>query len=637
MPTHTFQTSEVKYRRGEPYVSEATNKKFLGQPRGIYLGFIPTVTSGSLILAIGVDPTYGISFARVKSGVDLIDVDVVLDTSVALDFNGHDFGADPTVFVMVRASQKLGSPTTADVFTRATGPADSTEQLICVVTKPVADLVVASDQPANQDSPFAWLTAPLGYGFMRDGAVEELIAAVAMVAEVIAARLDLQGMTWPFPDGLHDRIVADLVPSAIAGRLGFALRVLRSEDKTVATTTDTVNVSGSFTETARTRPPILTLEPNGSETQAGVITNSDVERRNVCFVMKVGTNERLIDAGNGNKVVYGRLVFTEFDFGTTSGTLTFSNVSTTVTGAGGTLDFTDPLQVRVGDILLAPDGLYYEVASIGGPGTLDLTIIPSASGTPASQLRRRWNLRLFTDDGVGGEMPYSVPGGTAIRFFFGAYFTHETTIHDSRLLMFEGGEEPPLPNSAVGVEGGVLMHPGITDALGGAVRSVQQGGATVGTGVPVFSLNFDSGTSVTPGVADIDAAGPTGPTGAPGTGPGPAGPAGPTGTGFDTFSDTFDAGPVYDGSFPSTHTSGEIHTHTFNFGSPIKFLLGGMKRWNVISAPTWDGDDGFEITDVRITGAGFPTGTEGTIETTVRIPGSATPIAVYQHYLNGAG
>ncbi len=639
MPTHTFQPSEVKYRRGEPYVSEATNKKFLGQPRGIYLGFIPSVASGSLILTLDVDPTYKISFARVKSGLDLVDVDVVLDSAVTLDFDGHDFTADPTVYVMVRASQKLGSPTTTNVFTRGTGPADATEQLICVVTKPGADLVVVSDQPVNQDSPFAWATAPLGYGFMRDGAVEQLIAAVAMVAEVQAARLDLQGVTWPFPDGLHDRIVADLDSTAIAGRLGFALRVLRGEDKTVPATTDTINVSGSFTETIRTRPPVLTLEANGSETQAGVITNSDVEGRNVCFVMEVGRNERLIDTGNQNKVVYGRLEFSEFDLGTTGGTLVFSSVSTTVTGSGGTLDFTDPTQVKEGDILLAPDGLYHEVTSIGGPGTLDLTTIPSVGGTPASQLRRRWNLKTFTDDGAGGQTPFSVLAGTTIRFFFGAYFTHEDSIHDSRLLMFEGGEEPPLPNAAVGVEGTILMHPGITDALGGAVRNVQQAGATVGAGVPVHSINFSSGTSSVPGVADIDAAGPTGPTGPSGTGPGPAGPPGPTGGGFDTFSDTYDAGPTF---FPTVgpavpaHNPGDIHTHTVNFGSPIKFLYGNMARWDC-QAVVWDGDDTFEIIDIRITGAGFPTGTEGTIETQVRVPGTFTAVAIYRHYLNGAG
>ena len=169
---------------------------------------------------------------------------------------------------MVRADQKLGSPVSADVFTRGTGPVDVTEQLVCVVTKPSADLVVAFDQPTNQDSPFAWTTAPLGFGFMRDGAVEELQQAVAMVAEVEAARLDLQGMTWPFPDGLHDRIIADLVPAAIAGRLGLGLRVLRGEDTLVASTTDEVNVSSSFTEVARTRLPILTLEANGSDTVA---------------------------------------------------------------------------------------------------------------------------------------------------------------------------------------------------------------------------------------------------------------------------------------------------------------------------------------------------------------------------------
>ncbi|HUS82782.1 MAG TPA: hypothetical protein VM013_05945, partial [Dehalococcoidia bacterium] len=286
LPTHTFNTQEVKIRRGERYTSQAVNKKFLVQPRGVYAGYLPAVSAGSRLLTLAPDPTYGISFCRVRSSAELSSLDVITDQPVVLDFTGHDFVADPIAYVIITASASLGGATTSSIFTRATIAVDPLEQLVCVVTEVAGELSVAFDDPTNRFTPFAHASAPLGFGFMKDGAIEELIAAVAMVAEVQAAREDLTGFVHPFPDGLHDRIGADLVPAAIASRLSRVTRTLRSNDHLIAFTTDEANVSASFTETARTRSPIETMSGLGAELSGvqGAISVPTDAVRNICVV-----------------------------------------------------------------------------------------------------------------------------------------------------------------------------------------------------------------------------------------------------------------------------------------------------------------------------------------------------------------
>lgn len=625
LPTHTFEEQKVKYRRGESYVSAATNRSFLGWPYGCYLGFTPSVTAGSLVLTLNVDPTYLVSFARVLSGVELVNVDVVLDQAVTLDFDGHDFGADPTAYVMVSADVGVGSATTATIFTRATPPVDESEQLLCVVTKPGDDLVADFDDPTNRSSPYAHASAPLGYGFMKANAVEELIASVAMVSEVQAAREDLTGFVHPFPDGLNDRIGADLAPAAIAGRLGLGYRVVRSNDHSVGIDTSELNVSSSFTETARTALPISTLDGNGSETSPGVITDSDAEERNICFVTLVdAASKNTRPVGGGREVVFGRLFYTETNM---LGTLTFSNVSTTVTGVG--TNFLDSSQVSIGDIILAPDGLYYTVSTITDAFTLDLDQIPAVAGPAVpgpldGTTRRRWLLRTFIR-AESGEINFSMSTGTVVRFYSGGFFSLLASFYDASLEMFLGGEEPPMPDAAVGVEGKVLMHPSLTDALAGAVQTVQLRGGPVGTGVPAYSVNFDGAADGGSGTASVSMAGPTGAQGAPGTGTGPPGPAGPAGSGFDAYSSPFNSA-----FFASPHTPATKLVHTVVFPGPIKYLHGGMYLWSLQVAAFMDLDDHFDIVTTDT-----PSGTTGRIES--QVPATGIANADIGLFLSAAG
>ncbi len=617
LPTFAFNDQDVKIRRGERYASQAVNKKLLVQPRGIYAGFVPTVTSGSRILTLDVDPVYGLSFCRVRSSTELSSVDVILDTAVTLDFTGHDFGADPTAYVIIKAEAALGSTPVATVFTRGTIAVDPLEQLVCVVTELAGELEVAYDDPTNRFTPFAHASAPLGFGYMKDGAVEELLAAVAMVAEVAAAREDLTGFTWPYPDGLNDRIIADLDPAAIADRLGRVTRVLRSNDHLVSVTTDEINVSASFTETARLRAPAVTMDGAADEVAGivGVITGAE---RNACFVVNVGTNTRFTDDDRG--VAFGHL---ELDSSALTGTLTFSAVSTTVTGVGTA--FTS--EIEVGDIILDPGGLYYEVATITDDFTLDLTQFPSAGAISSD--RRRFTLRMVKDDGTGTgiEIPYSVAGGSTIRFFFTAVFGLGTSAADARLEMFEGGEETPLPDADVGVKGSVLMHPGLTGALAGAIQSVLSAGAQIGTGSRVYAMSFTAASAGPSGVANVDQTGPIGPTGAPGVGVGPPGPPGATGVGFDNFSSVFNDGPTY---IPPW-TGGEIISHTVVFPGPLLYLHGGVSLWGEIGG-LMDSADHFNVIAVNVGPANV-----GTIQNQVPPPTGFAPDGRYRFFLNGAG
>jgi len=624
LPTHNFASSEIAVRYGEHYPSQAINTKFLGIPPGIYLGFIPEVASGSLVLTLKPHTVYGVSFARVRSQLSETDVDVVINEDVTLDFTGHDFTLNPTVYVKIHAESALGQPTTAEIFTDASPPAGLDEQLICVVTKPAADLVASAAEPSDRDTPYAYSTAPYGYGFMADSAVEQLLASVEMVNEVAAARVDMEGINHPWAPpgqlGLDERINTDLASDKIAGRLGLHHRVLRSEDYTAGGTQSTFQVSSSFAPGGRTRPPIISIAADGSEAQAGAITDSDLDGRNTCFVVRADTGERIVDSER--LVVYGRL----FNVGMVlTGTVTFVASLPAVTGVG-TLFLTE---VAVGDILVGPDGTNYIVTVVVD----DFNIITSTAigvGGAITATRLRFELRLVKNS-AGVELPHAVSGGTSLRFFFGAFLPLNVAAHDGTAMMFAGGEEPPLADAAVGVKGKVLMHPGISGALAGAVFSVKDAGSPVGTGVPTYSLDFSGAAAGAPDVVNISAAGPVGPPGPGGGSPGGPGAPGPTGFGYDTYSIPFSASSTFTpppGGWPSS----TVLSHSVIYPSAPKYLHGGMSLWQV-DAVVADFSDHGELTLVNAVGS------TGTVQLTTPNTGVFPPPALgtFQLYLNAAG
>jgi hypothetical protein len=203
---------------------------------------------------------------------------------------------------------------------------------------------------------------------------------------------------------------------------------------------------------------------------------------------------------------------------------------------------------------------------------------------------------------------------------------------DAQNYMLSSGEEPPLPNAAVGVEGKVFLHPGTVGGLGGAVLSVKDAGAIVGTGGPVFGIDFSGAAAGPPGVANISAAGPVGPIGPGGGSPGLPGPVGLAGTGFNLFSSGFDAGPLNLTPPFVGWPSLTVLSHTVNYPGPPKYIHGGLAQW-LINAGQSDFSDHIDMTAVNISG------NQGTVLfTTPNLSIFGAPCAgSFRLYLNAAG
>lgn len=540
-PGHVFDQSNIKYRYGERYASEATNIKFQGIPRGVYMGFEPTFSGN--VLTLSPDTSYGVSLARLTSQDDpLNSVDVFTTEPITLDFTGH------TVFpvnVVLRANGAIGQPYSAELITTVAATTDPTEIKVCVVT---AIGAVSFDDPANRDSPFAHASAPLGFGFMKDGAAEELLAAIALTTEVQDARVDLTGTTQ---GSLDARLEADSAAAAMGSRLGKEVRTIRGIDATFAATLPSINVSASFAGSSRalfSLNPVDDIPGFGSEGAVGAITSGTLpagapagsaadSERNVCAVIDVsagtGTESRL--TSETGEVAYGRLDLDEIAL---SGQLTFDG-TVNVVGDGSTL-FTS--EIEGGDIIEAADGNFYEVASdpvVNNALTLSAAPPP---GVATGLTRRRFTLEMLTRDAVtpGAEDSFDVSAGTTVRFFFPTWNTLDTTQYTNYSELNRNHEPEPVPLATTTTSGRALVAPRTPDlpeGKAGAVFSVFQG--TVQRGQDhIHTIDFSSAAFAGPGVVNVTQRGPTGAAGAPATGPagaGPPGPAGPTGPGINVY------------------------------------------------------------------------------------------------------
>ena len=624
-PGHIFEAEEVKYRYGERYISEASNRKFLGIPRGVYLGFTPTFNGDTLTLTP--NASYGVSFARLTSPDDpLYSVDIATTGSITLDFTDH------LVFpvnVVLKATGALGVPHTAELVTQAAPATDPSEILICRI--PSAQ-TVAFDDPTNRDSPFAHASAPLSYGFMKDGAAEELLAAIALTAEITAARTDLTGFAHP---ALDARLTADMTAAAIAGRLGKEIRNIRGDDFLVAAPSSSVNISRSFSKVHR---DLISLTPSeniggfGSEDVEGAITSGTVpvtapvgsltdSERNVCAIIDATTEGRLIDSTR--QVAFGRLSLVEI---TLTGTLTF-NGTTTVTGAG-TL-FT--VEVSAGDIIQDPSGNFYEVASTpGADTTLTLSTSALVSASSAGLLRRRFEVNARIRTGPSADSAFTIPGGTTVRVFFPTWRTVEDPQFDYLPLLSKNHEAPPVPLATTTASGRSLISPSAPEGKAGAIFAIQQGGGQVGP-AHTHTIDFDGVSTGASGVANVTQRGPAGAPGAPGGAglPGPPGPAGPTGRGYTGTSTLFaNSGVCSYGALGS----GASYSHTVNFTgiSELLFLSGGCSQWLTPAGFSVDSDDHFECVDiVKVTL------TQGRLD--AKVPTGGSPTGSIRWYLNGTG
>lgn len=235
-PSQAFTKDNIKARWEERYTSEALNKKFLGIPRGVYAGFIPQVTPGSLVFTLGTDPVDGLSLIRVESGTGLSAsmIDIIVTSPMVLDFTGH---ATWPVYVVASANYQVGQPTSGQIFTRQTAAANPSEVTVCKVDRPgnTGDLIVSpttvfpTNDITSRQEPYAFGgTNPQKFGFMPEGSYEALLLAEATTEEVIASRQNMAGVVAPVFDplnpqttGLPERLSSDLSGLSMSGRLGF--------------------------------------------------------------------------------------------------------------------------------------------------------------------------------------------------------------------------------------------------------------------------------------------------------------------------------------------------------------------------------------------------------------------------------
>jgi hypothetical protein len=626
-PTYNIPSAAVRFRFGERYISEAANRKFLGLPRGVYLGFVPTFSGN--VLSLAPDQTYGVSLARLASQADLLNpIDVFTTDTVTLDFSGH---AVYPVNVVLKATGALGQPYSAEIVTQVAAPVQPTELLLGVVT---AANTIGADIPANRDHPFAYTNAPLGFGFMPSGSVEDLLNAVAMITEVQDARTDLAGTTHP---QLGDRLDADAAGPAVANRLGKEIRTISSETYTLATDSVTVAVSNSFANMHRTRAPLETIPGFGSESKLGAVTSGTPLQfppagtfadsdRNVCAVFDTTTERRLLDSTR--RPVFARLNLAEI---TLTGQLNFLATSPTVTGVG-TLFST---QIEKGDIIEDGNGDFYEVASTPvSPTSLTLSTPAVNTNSGTGRHRRRFTISFFVRAGISTENPHIVPSGTSLRFFFPMWDSLEIAQFDHLVELFRNHDGEPVVAATTLLPGKVLVEEGASGAKGGAIFRILDSGNVVGDG-NFHAINFGAAVDATGGVVNVTARGATGPQGTPaggGGGTGPEGPQGAQGVGFDYTKATFfvreaatrhaywgtprDVGPNQNYSF----------THTFTALTDLLFVTGGIALWAAVGD---EGDDTIDITNIEKIAA-------NQARITGLVP-SGGPDFYFRLFLNGGG
>jgi hypothetical protein len=628
-PSYALSAQDVKFRYGERYASEAANKKFLGIPFGAYLGFIPSFNNN--VLTLSPDPTFGVSLCRLASQDDpLYIVDVIVGTDVVLDFTNHS--AFP-VNVVVKARGKLGFAHSAEVSTQLAPSSLPTEVLIGSVTAPNTIIV---DEPSSRDTPYAYSGTPLGYGFMKDGAAEELLNAVAVNAEVVAARTDLFDQPRT---SLDLRLTIDGLPSAMALRLGLENLTILADDFVIAAPTDTINISRAFSRYHRSISgftPVQNFDGFASEDRVGAITSGTIEdpspigalvdaERNVCAIIDATTESRLTDAAR--QVAYGRLIHDEI---TLTGTeIVFVSFGTLVGGIG-TLFTTE---VSPGDIIQDPISRdYFEVDFILTDNTLHLSSLfpnPTTPGGTAPLSRRRFTLNARTRIGPDTETPFVMPA-TTIRVYFNAWLTVEGSHFDYMTDLLRGFEEEPVPTATTTVPGKALLASGLTEGKAGAIFAIQEQPSGVQVGDPhVHTIDFDGAASGVAGVADISQRGPIGDQGPPGSGgtPGPVGPQGPQGQGFDNFS----SANLFRESSLIKHSdlgSGTLYSFTTTMdGSEILFLTGGNSEW--FSRNSFDSNDHWQIDDIEVV-SGM------TVRLSARVPIGSGSDAEVRFFLNAA-
>lgn len=467
------------------------------------------------------------------------------------------------------------------------------EVALCRVTGTPGAITVVGSGPAwgapdDRDLPLAAGAADLDYGFMPPDSMESLAAAVEILNEVTAARIDLQSATHP---DLKTRLDTDLGTDAMGVRLGKVTKLVRSNARSTAAGESQVNISGSMSAINRDYEPKRTFAGDGSETTAGAVAAPVDTVRNVAVVLDASTGERLLDNETGRNIVIGRVEQVTDEVLT--GELAFLNALTAVTGDAAT---TFTAQLEIGDTIQGPDGNFYEVATISADdGLLLKDAYQGSTASSANLLRRRFLLK-FSKLTAGLEQAHTLEAAATIEAFFPVFMSLAQANFHNALTMHRSGERPPVPDATTSIPGKVELA-GAISPFAGAVK-LQQRGVNVGDPGDLFhTLNFSDAasqlTQLADGIVEVAGIGPKGIDGI-GGGLGPEGPPGPDGPSYDAIA-TFNLDTE---EFLGPGPAAVDVVHTVNFGFNIGFLSGGIA--NQRATFLHESLDWFEITDIRI-------------------------------------
>jgi len=584
-PVRVFTRTNALLGRDDEYKSSLAGRKFAGMPKGVYVGFVPSVVSP--ILTLSPDPGEGYSIVKLPSSADPGGMDVVVTSPVTLDFTGQPAGDFP-IHVLARAfyTDDAAVPTTAEIITRSVGPVGVNEVVICTLTGTAPALVIEADPSIGERTePLAF--AGIDFGFMPAGSIEDLQAATDMVNEVVAARVALD---TTIHTSLSARLAADQSASALAGRLALALRVLRSNDHPILAAAEDVIVSGSLTEIDREHSPV-SLGGLGDETTEGAVAAPFDTVRNVCIVVDATTGYRPVDNPSDRRLIFGRLEGpSEIVL---SGTWSFVNADTSVSGVDGQAT----AEAKIGDTISGPDGLFYEIAAINSANSFTLkNAFTGFAAAKSDCVLQRWKLKLRKITGTA-ETSASLPAAATLRFFFPAFLRHDRSYGDWSAMLHSSAGKAPIAAATVADFGvGVLSTSG---AVLGAVN-IQNGGFPLAGG-PFHAIDFNASnaTVVTDaaGTVEVTEIGPQGATGPPGTSSGP-GPPGDPGAGF-TAINPFEVTGFTNGISPSTWVP---FSYSKDMGHEIHYLAGGIRSYKDF-AVFFAGFDSAEIQSLTAVGS----------------------------------
>jgi len=577
------------------YKSSLLGQRYAGQPKGVYVGFIPS-TAGSSILTLSPDPTLGYSLFKVTSDVDPSGMDVFTTSPVTLDFVGQP-SIDFPMNVLARSSyfSNGASPTSAEIFTRSsTQPVAFDEVIICVVTGPAATISVSAiPSLGERNEPIA--LNGVDTGFMPGGSVEDLLAAVDIVNEIVEARVDFDSTVHT---DLSSRLSADYNAVGMASRLSLLSSVLRSNDYTAIAGNTSVVVSGSFSEIDRDHEPKISFEGNGSETTEGAVASPNDTVRNLVFIQDATTGYRPIDNPTTRQIVFGRLVGPNEE--AIAGVWQFLNASKDVMATGGNGQAI--VELQSGDTVIGVDGKYYEVATIVDNNNLTLrTAYQGTTATSPSTTRRRWQVN-FRKIEAGVEVTASFSAITIIRLFFHSFVSIERSNFDWRSALHTASEREPLPDATTTVPGALLLAD-TTSRLGSV--NIQNSGFPLAGG-PFHTVNFNATSAsvneLVPGEVDVVEIGLKGVDGPIGT-TGETGDPGPPGPGFSVIN-------PFELSVEIVNPTGTSNPFSFtrDMGHSIRYLHGNIAKFSSRSAFAATGNR------VDITNVSVPTATEGRIE-----------------------